>query len=142
MKSIVLIVSLFSFQSFAATSIRSNDVNNDLVITKMKSLKESTQFWSFSWGTDIKKRESCNNIDNQKELCNTLVEKGFNINKDIACKVSIERLENKAKSDKKLSQIGEVATVECDMNGNTFELNDVSCFQNGKSQTVSQDFVF
>ncbi len=140
MKLFLLFVSLLNASAFAATTITATDEN--LKITKLQKLSDSSMNWYFNWGVSLgldKGGEYCNSTETNVDKCNTNAIDGFRIDKDTVCRVSLEKLEEKQKNGK-LVMIAEVATVECESGDRSFQLNDYIC--NHKSGGESQSFTF
>lgn len=138
--SIVLLFFLCS-HSFAATSIKSTE--GESRITKLDKLSDSSLNWFFSWGqsSDLSKNQYCNTTDRNVENCNNSAANGFQIDKDTVCRVSLEKLEDKAKNGK-FEPVAEVATVDCNSEDRSFQLNDFACALAKGSSNPSQSLNF
>lgn len=141
MKLTLVLLYLLCCDSFAATSMTS--IVGESSITKLNKISESSLNWYFSWGqsSDLSKLEYCNTTDRNVELCNHSAAKGFRIDKETVCRVSLEKLENKVKNGK-FELVAEVATVDCDSEDRSFQLNDFYCPIAIATPNPSQSFTF
>lgn len=141
MKMILVLSLIICGNGFAATSIKS--VEGPTHVMTLKSISESSLNWYFHWGqgSDSLKYATCNTMDVNVKACASYAEKGFRIDKDTVCRVTLERLGTLRKGGSPIPS-AEVATVDCESGDRSFQLNDLVCFYDKSLGKPSQSLTF